>query len=1031
MTSLDAAHGFSANSDLELDKFVAAFEAAYVLDSAADLDRFLPPIDHPRYADVLCELVRVDLEFAWDRGEERRVESYRDRFPALFRHATHLAALIHEEIRLRRASGETPDPAEYAQRFGPGWEAGAPRLGSGGDPPASGGDPPLPPVTDTVVVEALADPGRSPEPGEVVAGFRLTSELGRGSFARVFLARQVDLADRPIVVKVSAKFPGESQTLARLQHTSIVPVYSVHQHGRFHVVCMPFLGATTLADLLNEFHNAGRFPASAHVVAGTLSDRAARTADSSEDGLSNPAGSVRPAPPFPPAIRELYARSSYVELVLWLGVELADGLAHAHARGILHRDVKPANVLLTDEGRPMLLDFNLAADEADRTQGQGNFGGTLRYMAPEQLAALRDRAVRPDARADVYALALVLFELLAGRLPFPDPTGPLADRVTAFRDSRQQPPSDLRTLRPDASPAVAAILRKALDPEPARRYQSAADLREDLQRQLDHQPLRFAPDRSPTERLRKWARRHPRLSSWITVTLLALTLLAATVGVFLMRQRHFERVAAENAVVHLAGVRDEVRGLLQGRVGPVPEIREAIRRCDAVLDGDPTTSLQPLSPEQRKSALRTLAEVAFYRARASELLALRAPEPAEKHRNLADALAASNRAWDWHDEAKDGVRPIPVEIRGQRARLLRQLGRTDEADEFARELKAPTAERGPRERARAALPALIAAGATEAGRWEYWLHLGKHYLLADEPAAARSHFTVAAELAPESPWPHYYAGLASLESKDYALAVVSFDRVLARTTEVPEAYLNRALARIGAKDYRGAIKDLDTIEPEGRRLPRLYFVRETARRLSGDATGANRDRAAGLLLEPTDALGWNARGEAKLALTPPDATGALADFRTAVTVDPDQPQGYENQATVLAGYLNRPLDAIAVLDRTVERFPEYSLGRSSRGVLLARLGKVEAARQDAEAVLARQPTALICYQAGCVYLLTAKDPADRARGLALLRQALRQDPTWCRSMPGDPDLKMIWNAVEFRKLLDAAAEMSRTEPQTP
>src|SRR5204863_8372192 len=101
---------------------------------------------------------------------------------------------------------------------------------------------------------------------------------------------------------------------------------------------------------------------------------------------------------------------SYVEAILSLAARLVDGLVHAHERGILHRDLKPANVLLTDEGQPMLLDFNLAADTKPRGAALlALIGGTLPYMAPESLSALRDESPSADPRSDLYALGLILF----------------------------------------------------------------------------------------------------------------------------------------------------------------------------------------------------------------------------------------------------------------------------------------------------------------------------------------------------------------------------------------------------------------------------------------------------------------------------------------------------------------------------------------------------------------------------------------------------------------------------------------------
>src|SRR5262249_26750197 len=108
------------------------------------------------------------------------------------------------------------------------------------------------------------------EVGDEVFGFRLIGELGRGAFARVFLAQQVDLGDRLVVLKVSAEGAGESQLLAQLQHTNIVPVYSFHRSGCFQAVCMPFFGATTLAEMLASFHDKPSLPASGAGLVNTL-----------------------------------------------------------------------------------------------------------------------------------------------------------------------------------------------------------------------------------------------------------------------------------------------------------------------------------------------------------------------------------------------------------------------------------------------------------------------------------------------------------------------------------------------------------------------------------------------------------------------------------------------------------------------------------------------------------------------------------------------------------------------------------------
>lgn len=250
-----------------------------------------------------------------------------------------------------------------------------------------------------------------------------------------------------------------------------------------------------------------------------------------------------------------------------------------------------------------------------------------------------------------------------------------------------------------------------------------------------------------------------------------------------------------------------------------------------------------------------------------------------------------------------------------------------------------------------------------------------------------------------------------------------FPQCLAIEEAIPEAHLNRAIARIGLTNYAGAIADLDRIEPHAKQLPRLYFVRELATSRNGEGAGAGRDRAAGVALTPTYAAGWSARGEARLAQA--DVQGAVADFEQAIEADSDMPQGYQNLANALSESQGKLDEAVKVLDCAVERFPDYTPARAGRGVLLARLGRRDAARRDADATVGSDPSGIVCYQAGCVYLLTATDPADHAKAIALLRQALRLEPAWAREMPTDPDLQAIHGSPEFRKLVAAALELAR------
>src|SRR5262249_9503663 len=149
--------------------------------------------------------------------------------------------------------------------------------------------------------------------------------------------------------------------------------------------------------------------------------------------------------------RQFLHTASAVEAAVWIVARLAEGLDHAHSRGLLHRDLKPANILLAADGTPMLLDFNLAAErQPDSAEGEirrAMVGGTIPYMAPEHLDAFNPRGTTApeavDERADIYALGLILFELLSGEHPFPSPPSgtPVLETIQFLTEARRRSPS--------------------------------------------------------------------------------------------------------------------------------------------------------------------------------------------------------------------------------------------------------------------------------------------------------------------------------------------------------------------------------------------------------------------------------------------------------------------------------------------------------------------------------------------------------------------------------------------------------------
>ena len=456
----------------EVAHFVRQFEADWLSSSG---HRPVPELYLPTDADgrpaALLALLRADLVLRWRAHERCPLESYLARFPELDTESQ--VALLYEEFSLREEAGESPTFAEYQARF--------PDIALS--------------FREVIEIHELLGPARGiaslggcrdgeafPKVGQTIAGFRLVEELGRGAFARVYLAQEQHLADRPVALKVSRTGSREPQTLARLQHTHIVPLYSyrIDPATGLHLLCMPYLGRVTLLQILNH-------PELAAARSGAdllhLLDRL-KPKDSALSERD------------PSCVALL--RRTYAEAIAWWGARLAEAMQHAHDRHVLHRDVKPSNVLVGTDGLPMLLDFNLAQATVLPSSEASHAGarGTLAYMAPEQLESLADGLpVHVDARSDIYAFGVVLFEcMVRGTRSFALPAKSLtmSEGLLRTAELRRTCIPRLRTTHRDVPRALEAVIRRCLAPIPSDRYESAAQLAADLQAVADRAPLRFA-----------------------------------------------------------------------------------------------------------------------------------------------------------------------------------------------------------------------------------------------------------------------------------------------------------------------------------------------------------------------------------------------------------------------------------------------------------------------------------------------------------------------------------------------------------
>jgi serine/threonine protein kinase/Tfp pilus assembly protein PilF len=341
-----------------------------------------------------------------------------------------------------------------------------------------------------LVVELnAAEDNNWPVAGQTWLGFDLLEELGRGAFSRVYLAREPALGDRLVVVKATSLGPNEARTLGMLRHPHIVRVHTVRwdDHLKKAAVCMAFVSRVTLFAVMDSIDSAGKPPGRAATILEMVREMNAAT---------DAAPETETASPWP-------QRWQFSDAVLQIGSDIAEALLHAHRQGVLHGDVKPSNILLTDSGSAVLLDFNLAIFEEEAAPF---VAGTLPYMAPEQIRPViapgTAREAVLDQRTDIFSLGVTLFELAYGWHPF----GALLDdqcrqETAAQLLDRQK----LGVTLPDCGAdrvdrRLGEIILRCMAYDPRARPQSMAELLALLDREL-----------KPVRQAQRWARSHRRL----------------------------------------------------------------------------------------------------------------------------------------------------------------------------------------------------------------------------------------------------------------------------------------------------------------------------------------------------------------------------------------------------------------------------------------------------------------------------------------------------------------------------------------
>ncbi len=541
---------------------------------------------------ALVEMVKIDLEKQWHAGQRVPLDAYLKTFPELGTPATVAVDLILAEYQVRKQFGATVELAWFAKRFERATDeleaalaesvnaaskatlapqgstkevrrpspspASAPSGGAG-----KSGSEAKSPKSQAATKPRAGAAQRAAMPDRI-GRFQIRARLGAGAFGTVYRAYDPQL-EREVALKVPnpgtlgdpnlvERFLREARAAAKLRHPHIVPIHDAGHDGTHYYIASAFIEGRPLARAIND---------------------------------------------------EPFTFEQCARIVR----QLAEALAYAHEQGIVHRDVKPSNVMLDAKGEAHLMDFGLAHrhEAGSQLTQEGDVIGTPAYMAPEQAEGKQGKAL---PASDQYSLGVVLYELLCGRRPFEGP--PAAVIHQAIHADPQAP----RGINTSVSRDLETICLKAMAKRVEERYTSCLELADDLRRWAEGEPIR-ARRLGPAERLIRWCKREPALA--VACALAVTGLLAATL-VFAMSSVQMKALAERE--------KDETERARAAEATAL-QAREAEARAK---EGEKRRREQAEAAEQEQARQRKLAETAQKRAEEEQ-------KKAEEQRQRADTSA--------------------------------------------------------------------------------------------------------------------------------------------------------------------------------------------------------------------------------------------------------------------------------------------------------------------------------------------------------------------------------------------------------
>ncbi len=663
---------------------------------------------------------------------------------------------------------------------------------------------------------------------ERIGEFAIRERIGAGGMGVVFRAYQESLG-RDVALKVlrpelalfgiaRQRFDREAAVVAKLEHPNIVPVFEVGQADGVAYLAMAYVDGCSLATLMKSIH--GRVGSVRAMDLVTACAAAVPNLD--RDAF---------------AVRLGGMEADWNITVAMLLAYVADALQHAHERGVVHRDVKPSNVMVRADGRPMLLDFGLARYEGGATLTRsGAMLGSVPYTAPEQLEG---KAV--DARSDVFSFGAMLYEMLTGQSAF-DASSP----EVAIHEIMTKDPPDLHRLG-----GLGGIVARCLEKDPARRYATAGEVAADLRAFVSSSPL-AAPRQTAVRRFGRFVRREPLRAA---VYGMCLTLLLGAVG---------------------------FGGYVYGQADEVAAGREKLDadRREAMLAEAFTTLVRV---DHVRAEQRFRAVLSEWPADPIALAGL-AMSCGEDARDVSDPAARAFVASLWSSlggergdatgRARGLANAREAIVRSDRARLLFHVGLANAAhtvgDESAARLAAEALEQHWPDSAVAA----------------YWSGFA---LLDLDTQLAISHLRRAISLDDSLAWAHGALGVARLRNRDGRGAIESLERSIEIDDADPRTHVDLGIAYLYSDEPARSVPILQRATELAPRFPGAFYNLGVAL-MNSDGGAALEAFAKAVELEPKYHEAWNNIGSLRYRLGEFDA--AIEAFERVVELQPDWPQGW-------------------------------------------------------------------------------------------------------------------------------------------